>query len=143
MELRRHHLNSKTFSKKLGSNISKKSFTSSVSPQLLQRFACYLAPLAFSRIMALLSIIEELSVKRQILAFLKGFCEKANFGQNSAKICLCSQNLPFHRIIETCLKTGIFVPSGTPSTFQMKVIVKGLKSLSKRIIEATKSLATL
>ena len=61
--------------------------------------------------------IEELSVKRQILAFLKGFCEKANFGQNSAKICLCSQNLPFHRIIETCLKTGIFVPSGTPSTF--------------------------
>ena len=38
------------------------------------------------------------------------FCEKANFGQNSAKICLCSQNLPFHRIIETCLKTGIFDP---------------------------------
>ena len=34
--------------------------------------------------MALLA--EELSVKRQILAFLKGFCEKANFGQNSAKI---------------------------------------------------------
>ena len=35
--------------------------------------------------------IEEFSVKRQILAFLKRkkvFSEKANFGQNSAKICL-------------------------------------------------------
>ena len=34
---------------------------------------------------------EEFSVKRQILAFLKRkkvFSEKANFGQNSAKICL-------------------------------------------------------
>ena len=38
------------------------------------------------------------------------FCEKANFGQNSAKICLCSQNLPFYRIIEIGLKTGIFDP---------------------------------
>ena len=75
---------------------------------------------------------EELSVKRQILAFLKGFCEKANFGQNSAKICLCSQNLPFHRIIETCLKTGIFVPSGTPSTFLDESHCNGTEELIQK-----------
>ena len=56
--------------------------------------------------------IEEFSVKRQFWLFGKEkvFCEKANFGQNSAKLCLCSQNLPFYRIIGIGLKTVIFDP---------------------------------
>ena len=57
------------------------------------------------------------------------------------QICPSGQNLPFHRNIENGLeKTNqCSLITGTLSTFQMKVIVKGLKSLSQRIVQAKKN----
>ena len=59
----------------------KKKPTSSVSPELLQRFARALAPLAFLRIMALLSIIMT-AIRRA--SFLQS-CEQADQCNNSGE----------------------------------------------------------